>query len=329
MQTRACPHCGAAVPVDDRFCGECGRAVDSGPLSSGVAGQPAQPAQPVPPPYVPPAYPPAPAGTYPPPAAAPTPRSGGALRTILLIGAGLVLCVVVVCGGLWAAGTLLPNAPTPGPQETELVVNTTPGLRTPVATRAPVDTPPPAGDILFEDDFADPEAGSWDLFSDSDATLEIVDGRFDMSIFTTNLAVWATNGKTTGDGVIMVDARWQGGPEQYSAGLIFRERNSDFYAFRINSLGQYSFFLHQNDEWIAVVDWTDSPTVNVGDGAENHLVVIARGDVFMLQVNGRELDRASEPTLTRGEYGVISGVYDEAGSRVSFDNFVVRRLPPQ
>jgi len=333
MQTRACPHCGAQVPVGDRFCGECGKPVDSEPLARAPQAPPA----------VPPAYsapPPAYAAPVSAPGAVPAQRKGG-LPVPLLIGGGLLLCVLVACIAVIASGALTDifNSPTAEPGVTPVAgITSLPG-KTPASTRSlpgptkppvtqPTATQPPspAGTVLFQDDFSDPQAGKWDVFSDADADLSVVDGQFQISIFTTNMAVWSTNGKTAGDAVFEVDVQWLGGPPEYSAGLVFRRKDSDFYVFRVNSLGSYSFYLHQQDQWTPIVDWTESGVVYTGDGASNHFVVTAKGDTFILELNGEMLDTAYEATLSRGEYGMISSAYDEADGKVGFDNFVVSRL---
>lgn len=346
MQTRACPHCGAPVPIGDRFCGECGKPVDSEPLAQAPQVPPVQ-ARPVTPPAysAPPPVSPPPAYSAPPPAyaapgAAPAQRKGG-LPIPLLIGGGLLLCVVVACIAVIASGALgdIFGSPTAEPADTPVAGITSLPVKTPASTRSlpgptkppatqpPATQPPsPAGNVLFQDDFSDPTAGKWDVFSDADADLSVVDGQFQISIFTTSMAVWSTNGKTAGDAVFEADVQWLGGPPEYSAGVIFRRKDSDFYVFRINTLGSYSFFLHQQDQWTPIVDWTESSAVNTGDGAANHLVVTAKGDVFVLELNGETLDTAAEPTLARGEYGMIASVYDVANGKVGFDNFVVSRL---
>jgi len=56
MQMQQCPHCGAAIPATDKFCGECGRPIDA------PAAQVAPPPQPpafqsqAQPPVAPPAW---------------------------------------------------------------------------------------------------------------------------------------------------------------------------------------------------------------------------------------------------------------------------------
>lgn len=77
-----CPYCGAEIPDEDQFCGDCGRRVREAPVAAPVSA----PVQ---------AAPQAPA------------RRGGA--PVALIAAVGVLLLVVIAGGAWALGLLTPG----------------------------------------------------------------------------------------------------------------------------------------------------------------------------------------------------------------------------
>lgn len=90
-----CPYCGAEIPDEDQFCGDCGRRVREVPVAAPVSA----PVQ---------AAPQAPA------------RRGGA--PVALIAAVGVLLLVVIAGGAWALGLFSPGGsgdggggPTPPP----------------------------------------------------------------------------------------------------------------------------------------------------------------------------------------------------------------------
>ncbi len=116
-----CRYCGAEVPEGDRYCGECGR--------------PMQTAGPPPPTIVAPAVlPQTPEGV--PPAAAPK-RKGFPWLVVVLILLGLC----VICGGGGAAVYLLRPTPTPTPTSTPWPTATATATPTPTPTATPTETP--------------------------------------------------------------------------------------------------------------------------------------------------------------------------------------------
>ncbi len=59
--------------------------------------------------------------------------------------------------------------------------------------------------------------------------------------------------------------------------------------------------------------------------ATNHLAAECVGNTLTLYVNGVQVDRVTDSTLTDGDVGLIAGSYEESGVDVLFDNFVVTR----
>ena len=356
MQTRACPHCGAPVPMTDRFCGECGKPVDSEPLAQAPQVPPvAPPAQPVmPPPYTPPpamAYPPP--AYAPPPAAAAPPRKGMGLSAVLLIGAGLLVCAGLVCGGLWVAGVFNPGPPATTVPATAVALSTA-STEPPAPTAAPVATSTPrklnpttrpsstprpsattrpsstpsasSGDVLFSDDFSDPDFGGWATFSTADANIEIASGELIISVTKTNWVAYVTNQQDLDDGLLGVNVSWVDGPASHAAGIVFRRTSGDYYVFWISAAGEYSLWLHENNTWTSLIGWTASDRILTSQGDVNTLAVGMQGSVFLLGINGEVVDTAMDAALTSGEYGMIGGTYDEPDVTFAFDNFLVQTI---
>jgi hypothetical protein len=209
------------------------------------------------------------------------------------------------------------------------------------ATRAATRTPRPptatrARGVLFADDFSDPDFGNWDLRSSGDYVIEIAGGVLLMEMERPEWSAWTTTGETAGDFVVEVDATWRGGPEENEFGLILRldsGRSGDaFYTFGVSSTGEYSVWLFANDAWSALIDWRASAAIRTERGELNHLLVVADGPLLRFYINDQPVDELDEGTLSEGQYGLYLATTDEAGVRVTFDNFVVSALevaPPR
>jgi hypothetical protein len=97
MQNRQCPHCGALIPVGDRFCGYCGQAIDAPEASAPAPAAPPTPAPAAAPPPVTPAY--APPRPVVPEAAPATPgRDTLAILSAIVGGLGLCAAWFPICG---------------------------------------------------------------------------------------------------------------------------------------------------------------------------------------------------------------------------------------
>jgi hypothetical protein len=49
------------------------------------------------------------------------------------------------------------------------------------------------------------------------------------------------------------------------------------------------------------------------------------GDSLTLYVNGQKVATATDTSLTTGDVGLIAGTYNEPGTDILFDNFVVTK----
>ncbi len=123
--------------------------------------------------------------------------------------------------------------------------------------------------------------------------------------------------------ILAVDVHQIEGPPDGEAGLVFRETEGNYYLFEINGGQQYSFYLHNQDEWEAIQDWTVSDSISL-DGP-NRLSVIADRESFYLFVNDHYLTTLIDNRLASGSAGVLAGL-SSAGDEGSwvFDNFVIQ-----
>jgi hypothetical protein len=362
MQTKNCPHCGAPVPINDRFCGECGRPVDA-------------PAAVVPPAAPPPSgagMPPPPGGGQvgpgpgvavpggstmrPPPSDAAARRSGGRLPLPLLLGGGALLCLLVACvGGFLVFGSELfgDGTATPGAGGTRVAgvtatraggLNVTPGqpTRAPATPRpdtpvpADTDTPAPAdtdtpeapqADVFVADDFSDPDALDWNLRDNEDYRIAIEDGQMLMNMIKPEWAAWSTAGRSFEDGTVRVEAAWVDGADDNEFGVLFRVNegtgDDEFYSFGISATGEYSLWLREGGDWTELIPWTESPAISTGQGDFNTIEVIVEGSDFTFLINGEEVDSLNDSALERGKAGLYLASSDAGDTTVVFDNFQV------
>jgi hypothetical protein len=121
-----------------------------------------------------------------------------------------------------------------------------------------------------------------------------------------------------------VDTVHREGPLNNQFGLIFRYIDPEnFYLFSIGSDGYYSFKALIDNEWVSLIEWTESEVIEVGEGAENTLAVLADGPSITLLVNDFIVDRFEDDTLSEGKLAFGAGAYDQPGVDIGFDNFAV------
>lgn len=348
MASIVCPSCKHELKEYVRFCPECGaRLPDPEPQAPPAGAAPTVVLPPVgeqappagaqaagvaptarldpPPPYAGP-----PAGQQPqygaPPVGAPYPgdpqSSGGSPRRRTLMwalvgGAGcLTLILVAVC----AIGVL-----TLLGQEVETVFPTT-TLATPAAGAGgvvPQDSPLTGGDVLLEDSLDD--AGSSGLGVDEDASSRYAfeDGAYVVEVKEPETIVWARVRGSYDDARVTVDAEVPPGADISSAGLIFNYQDPDnFYLFSVTNDGFYMLELLQNNDWIVLIDSTQSDAI---DATRNRLRVETRGDEIALYVNDELLETTSDGTFSDGEVALAVTSLADSTAEVRFDNLLIEQ----
>lgn len=181
--------------------------------------------------------------------------------------------------------------------------------------------------LLFSDDFSNSSSG-WDrVTTDSDYSADYDSGVYRMSVSTSNLDVWANPGKSYSDVSVTVEATKTGGPDDNDFGLICRyEDTSNFYFFIISSDGYYGIGqVKDGDQNLLSGDSMESSdSIKLG-GATNIIRADCVGDSLSLYANGDKLSEVSNSDFRSGDVGLITGTFDEAGTEIAFDNFVVRK----
>jgi hypothetical protein len=184
--------------------------------------------------------------------------------------------------------------------------------------------------VLFKDDFSSTGSG-WDstTFDDGSVT-DYAQGGYRMYAADDDLTIWANPGLNfDGDVSITVDAKYLGGPEENYMGIICRytegSTSASYYFGIIGSDGWATIVQAENDDFFPLLDeWIETPAINKG-AASNTIRFDCVGDTLTLYANGTQIATVSDSAFTRGDVGLIVGTFDEAGTDILFDNFLVTR----
>jgi outer membrane protein assembly factor BamB len=117
-----------------------------------------------------------------------------------------------------------------------------------------------------------------------------------------------------------------------SLGIVFGATDyGHYYAFQVSALGTYSLTRNNNDKPMQVIDWTKTPALKNGFGAQNQIEVTIDKGVATLFINGQKVG-ASRVQLPDGEsqFGLLVGVNIVPDMDVPFQfrNLVVSRSTP-
>jgi hypothetical protein len=188
------------------------------------------------------------------------------------------------------------------------------------ATRIPT----PNNEILFRDDFSNPESG-WDTSSDEHGADSYTLGGYRMTVTVPQYDSWVYPGKDFVDVQIEADAIRLGGPDNNDFGLICRLKDNDnYYSFTLGSNGYYAVYKRQDGEsaLLGMTEEQTSPAILTGIGT-NHIRVDCVGSRLTLYANQTKLFDVQDTSFTHGDVGMIVGTYDDPGADILWKNFTV------
>ncbi|MBN1875742.1 MAG: hypothetical protein JXA33_16070 [Anaerolineae bacterium] len=176
----------------------------------------------------------------------------------------------------------------------------------------------------FTDDFSDPASG-WGASSHETYVRGYQQGQYLIQIDVPDWFVWATGGHLYDDVAIEVTTRSDQIPDNHY-GLVCRYEDGNFYYFAISADGYYGIFRHSSAGEIEPLTgraMLRSSLIRTG-GVENQLMAVCSGEVLAFYVNGEQVARISDTTLTRGDIGMAAGTMKLGRTIVWFDNLEVR-----
>jgi hypothetical protein len=180
--------------------------------------------------------------------------------------------------------------------------------------------------ILFQDDFSDPNSG-WLTLHDGDQLVDYQQDGLRFYITESQFDYWSVPNLSFGDVHVEVNATKLGGPDDNDFGVICRYKDEGhFYGFLVSSDGYYgiSKMVDGEHELLGSNNMQPSDVINTG-AASNTLTVDCIGNTLRLSVNGTTLLEVQDGDYASGDVGLLAGTFDTAGVDILFDNFIVTK----
>jgi hypothetical protein len=192
----------------------------------------------------------------------------------------------------------------------------------PITTVEADQTLPPAGTLLFKDDFSNTNSG-WSKQITQEVQRDYGDGEYFIKLNKFNWMYWVWNHMTgTFDNFILnADARLINSEDSNFYGLIFRHKDdNNFYCFLVK--GDWSCFAGKkvNGVLTPLLDWAEIP-INKESTGNNHLTVLCKGNQIKLYINGQYLVTIKDTSFSDGHVGIIAGAPQSTTVHAVFDNF--------
>ena len=196
----------------------------------------------------------------------------------------------------------------------------------PTATPAVPPTPDPnegVSDVVFKDNL-DGTGGWYWTFEDDAASFQVSLEEKQLNGTARQSGTWrftiSPDTVKVGDQQIRVSAHTNVCADADEYALLFRgalapEGLYTFYAFKLRCDGAARLEILKGDDVTVIVDWTSSPAIRPGAGADNTVTVWAHKDQMRFYVNDQYLFSAQEATLAEGFYGFL--LYDRTNGNMS------------
>jgi hypothetical protein len=187
------------------------------------------------------------------------------------------------------------------------------------------DLPNQSGMLLFQDDFSSPNSG-WNRYRGDKYLSDYHDGMYHIAVFEKNIEAWALPGFNFTDVIIEVAVTSLDGPQDNVYGTLCRYSDTEnFYFFVISSDGYSGIGLSYmgNREILTGESMLPSEAIQKGS-ATNLIQAECVGNQLSLSVNGTVVNQVQSDKLKNGDVGLIAGSYEDEGTEIFFDNFVVK-----
>jgi|WetSurMetagenome_2_1015567.scaffolds.fasta_scaffold220083_2 hypothetical protein len=185
------------------------------------------------------------------------------------------------------------------------------------------------GTTYFHDDFSNTTSG-WDQTSGKDGATEYTDGQYRMYAALPNYLLWANPQKLfPADVIVDVIASKRAGPDNNAFGILCRYQDAgNYYALVMSSDGHAGIAKVQGGQGPMMISGSQmEPKSAIQKGnAINLLRAECVGKNLKLFVNDSLVAATTDDTfLVNGDAGLWLGSYEDPGTEIFFDDFLVRR----
>jgi len=179
-------------------------------------------------------------------------------------------------------------------------------------------------DVLFKDDFSSTLSG-WEVGEYETGSVGYGAGGYFVTSTGGGETMWGVANQSFSDLIIEVETQQvRAGPENDNDyGVACRiQSNGDGYYLLISGDGYYAIFVAEEDEFVPLVDFTESDVIRTGN-TTNRIKAVCDGPRLELFVNGRRVASAEDNTFASGDIALTATSYEDAGAEIHFDELVV------
>jgi hypothetical protein len=182
----------------------------------------------------------------------------------------------------------------------------------------------PSGGVLYQDIFSNPQSG-WGELTEAAGTSGYINGAYHFTLKEPNVNLWSHPGMTFTNLHEEVSVMAVSGPQTNRMGLVCRLKDDkNYYFFTISADGYYGIGKMKDGQTSLLTGDAMQPHASILTGNQiNRLGADCIGNVLMLYVNNAMITSATDNDFTSGDVGILAGSFDQPGSDIYFDNFVV------
>lgn len=184
---------------------------------------------------------------------------------------------------------------------------------------------------LFEDDFS--SGDSWGTGTDADSSVEYLNESLNMFVNKDFWFVWSTPNDEDYENIhIEVTAKNDSTDSTGAFGILCNMQITDtYYYFAITGAGEYAIGRYTLTDDILLTNdgsWGESSAITSGAASYRIGADCGSDGTLTLYVDGQQVDSVNDTTYSSGYVGLFAWSGEEVdGTNVSFDDFIVTKLP--